>query len=799
MSELNLADLPEVVPLKRVTPVWRVLTILAGIVIVVCIVGFVFLGIYILTLHAQLTVANLNAGFAPSPTYPPSTFNNATKDDDDDPPPAPVDNGNLPYPTHDDLRQLSLRPDFQRQAAPADPKKSARERFLRKGREVWKCPQQYYVNQVAVAPDGQHVAFFQGTNLVAGAFNNLRVIDNPDQVNKPGVVRPAWQRGAVQQPARQQPEDRLAGVPIWSTDSRFIYFASIAGRVQRYDLINDRSETMAVRGEWPAVIPTEPQSLLLVRSRPSPKVDVPGAPAVADRSELVKVDLQANQAQIVVPAGNYVYSHPAVSPNGAWLAVWRHDHRQTAIPRKFQVVLIDLRNPGENQVETLGIPADINPGPLCWSLAGSALVYERGQEAPLPPDCFGEDAPRFVYRATSLFEWHLNSKEETRLSRGTGFSSPSVSGTGELFYLTMKWDKIRNLMRLRSMTLEAAREFAAAEPVLPLRTAAAWTTLVERVCKAAKLPEDAAQVRHTPQLMGALATLFTEVYKAQFEEEAPSSPEGFDRQLREINSLKIPSETRQRLLLLLAAVRGEFLRAKHGAVWQLAEAAPQRRKAEEPPAESPFAFVVNIFERQHLPVDDDDDDDGRHEAAASLEWLLYQAEGRPLVLTNDPGAAQAAVAKLVDPDLARGRELFEKDQSPEAERVLEAMLKREKHKANFHLALWVGKLLYEYKRFQAVERLTSRICDQEPYDARKFNLQGLAKLDREPDQAIKAFKKAIRCDLHYGPAYLNLAQAYRQSNDTQSAIACLRRYLELSPYGPFTADASQRLAVLEKE
>src|SRR5262249_14173501 len=152
--------------------------------------------------------------------------------------------------------------------------------------------------------------------------------------------RPAWQRGAAQ-PARQQPEDRLAGVPVWSTDSRFVYFANIAGRIQQYDVQNDRSKTLLVRGEWPAVIPTDPQALLLVRGRPAPKVDMPGAPAVADSSEIVRVDLQTNQTQIIVPVGNFLYSHPAVSPNGAWLAVWRHDNRQTTLPRKFQVVLID--------------------------------------------------------------------------------------------------------------------------------------------------------------------------------------------------------------------------------------------------------------------------------------------------------------------------------------------------------------------------------------------------------------------------------------------------------------------------
>src|SRR5262249_10584824 len=148
-------------------------------------------------------------------------------------------------------------------------------------------------------------------------------------------------------------------------------------------------------------------------------------------------------------------------------------------------------------------------------------------------------------------------------------------------------------------------------------------------------------------------------------------------------------------------------------------------------------------------------------------------------LTNDPTAAEAAIAKLVDPDLAKGKELIAQGKLAEADRVLEQMLLREGQKGNYHLALQVGKLFYENNRFAALDRLMDRICNEEPTDARKFNLQGLALLDRNPRAAINSFKKAIRCDLRYGPAYLNLAQAYRQANDTPSAIACLRRFLEL--------------------
>jgi hypothetical protein len=89
-----------------------------------------------------------------------------------------------------------------------------------------------------------------------------------------------------------------------------------------------------------------------------------------------------------------------------------------------------------------------------------------------------------------------------------------------------------------------------------------------------------------------------------------------------------------------------------------------------------------------------------------------------------------------------------------------------------------------------------RECQERPYNARKYNLLGLALLRTDPQKAVDAFKNALRCDLHHGPAYLNLAQAHQQANDVFSAQRCLQRYLELMPYGIHATDARRRLAAL---
>ena len=89
------------------------------------------------------------------------------------------------------------------------------------------------------------------------------------------------------------------------------------------------------------------------------------------------------------------------------------------------------------------------------------------------------------------------------------------------------------------------------------------------------------------------------------------------------------------------------------------------------------------------------------------------------------------------------------------------------------------------------------LCDRPPNDPRKFNLLGLALLQDKPRQAVGSFRRALRCDLRYEPAYLNLAQAYDKLGETSSATECLRRYLRLMPQGKLAGDARQRLAALE--
>jgi tetratricopeptide (TPR) repeat protein len=295
-------------------------------------------------------------------------------------------------------------------------------------------------------------------------------------------------------------------------------------------------------------------------------------------------------------------------------------------------------------------------------------------------------------------------------------------------------------------------------------------------------------------VLARLANAFAVAYEKQFKEKAPADPDGLERQCAELRELQLPAALRPRLVLILGAVQGEFLRNNHGGVWQIADGPLVSVLAPNDDFESPFARTVNPVFLAARMAGVTDEPAG---SPAGLVELLSQAQGRTLVLTNNPSAVQARLADFTDPALERGMDLLQAGKTAEAVKVFDGMLRREAHRRNVNLALRVGQVLYEHKQLAAVEAIMDRVADQPTADARAFNLLGLALLDRDPRAAANAFKKALRCDLHFGPAYLNLAQAYQRAGDPPSAVACLKRYLELLPSGPLAADATRRLGELE--
>ena len=771
MADDTLADLPEAIPLQRVSPVWRWLAVLGGVTVVMLIGGILALSVALASARSRAAVAGL--------TPPPGAFVVNTAPLNDDPDPAPANAVNLPYPVQDDLNWRNQR--VEKPEAQTNP---ARQAFQRLGAEVWKAPSEASYAELVVAPDGAQVAFFQGNQLVVGPFAR------PEKVELAVQQQQRRWRG---QPAPAQNGPVPTGAPAWSADSSKVYFACEDGLLRCYTLATQNLDVLPWRGDSPVAVGAN--QLVFFRSQPAPVVDAPGAAAGGDPVEIVVADLGPKTLRIVRPAKAVQYAHPAAAPDGKRLAVWTSTTPVDVWPKVHQLELIDL---ADGSSQRIGTVTTDRPGPIAWTPDGAALVYQRDLAAPLPPDYLATPPLDARFRDAGLFYCTIKDGAETRLNRGGGCGLATVTPDGQVMFFVapppMAW---RNPPRLRQASLQAVRDFAARTPAPAPRTAAAWSTLLQQVCTEANVPADASKARMTPELMAQMAERFKAAYRGRFQEEAADGLEGFDRQTRETNLLELDGADRRRLDLVLGAVRGEHLRTQHGAIWQLSETPGKRVGRREAPEQNPFAVVVEFARLNDAGGADDDDEDERRFAVPALEQILHDAAGRPLLLTNDPPAARAAVATMADPDLERGRELLEKGQPDAGEKVLAAMAARPAHAKNDYLALLVGRLLYEHHRLKVADKFMTLACGRGFADARKFNLLGLAQLEQEPRQAQQAFKKALRCDLHYGPAWLNLAQAYCQAGDTPSAVACLRRFVEMADYSPLAADARRPLAVLE--
>jgi tetratricopeptide (TPR) repeat protein len=214
---------------------------------------------------------------------------------------------------------------------------------------------------------------------------------------------------------------------------------------------------------------------------------------------------------------------------------------------------------------------------------------------------------------------------------------------------------------------------------------------------------------------------------------------------------------------------------------------------EEISNDKPFAYVLDVAEPGLRGVgDDDDEDDERPRTFGPLTEQIRQAAGRKLILTNDPAAGKAAAEAFADPDLEKSVDLLK--QRKNADDLLKGLVK--KYPKNRYLTLHVAQILLDHHRRDAARDLLKEEWDPSVLDAQKHNLLGVAWLDEAPRTAIEEFQKALGCNPYYGPALLNLAQAFTAVRDDHAAEQCLRRYVKHFPGDVHAADARRRLADL---
>lgn len=776
----SLADLPEALPLRRVSPAWRILAVLETLVLIGLVLLVCVLGIALLQRRVQPTV------FA-APTMPPATppmFGLM-------PPPSveETDDPNLPYPVVEDLRA----PAREREPAGRD---TARQRFLARSEEIWQNPKGHFPSVVIVSPDGQALAYPAGNHVMAGPFLEPKLVGSAAETD--AAMAGGMGSGRMMMPGVRIPQAnsetarvrRVAGAPVWSADGQQVFFATAGGTVWRGGH-NSTSDRLPFRGAAPAPVPNDVNAVIVVRSQAGAKADSAGLAAPADRSEVVQINLLDKSSRILLPASSSVWTHLALSPDGTRLALVGDRGVESMQPKQWRVFVMELKENAEPKALTR--PAK-TIGPVCWTPDGQAVVYARSQNP--PPAEFWDEEHAGLFRDVDLFHYDLAAGRETRLSRGGSCYSPSMDRTGNLHFVAWLPDRSTSNVRLKRMPLKEALAFAAREPDPPTRDTAGWAALAEQVMREVK----ANDTPPTAELMGRLGAAFSTTFRTRFRSEPPTSIEGFDQLRKEVQGLHLSTVTSQQLAIVLAAAEGEFLRQQGRAHWALGKG-PLVPSSESSESDSPFGVVIVPF-RSLSAVRSEDAT--RHETSDSLAAIMRKALGRTVVLSNDASAGRAAVEALADADLARGAALLKDGKPEEGVALLLALTKKKGYERNDSLALHVGKLLYDHSRKKPLIDLMAE-RGGEPFDTRKFNLWGLALLlpkqtkddpDFSPQDAIEKFRSAIRCDLQFGPAYLNLAEAYRQTNNHSAARSCLLRYLDLMPNGPYATDAQHRLGEL---
>jgi hypothetical protein len=803
-DDRDLLDLPEAVPLYRVSPWWRLVAIFGffGMALLLAVTAVIWL--------ALMHKASVNtAGMVPPRPVPPPAPMVIGRVRAYTPPSA--DSGEHPFPVKADLAEVeSLTPRADESAPALRARNAARQRFLNKGQVMWQCsdPAPDYLT---VSRDGQSMAYIVASRLMAGPVGSPQSVDDSSNITTmaggviyvtPTPVTPGSMGITAGGPAFHW----LVDVPAWvnSESPPRVYCADAAGRFRIVTIDAGAAPAVdpgaapttenfiaAFHGEFPAS-GGGPGRVLFVRSHPTAKMRLPNVPGQHDATEVVLGNQRTQQARVLISASPSSWRYPALSPDGKLLAVVSNRGHEEEKPSWWRVFLVEL---GKNEPRPISPPAD-EVGPLCWTPDSKALLYSRSQSPP-PADVWEEELPR-PQGLLDLFQWDLAANRETRLSRGGGFFSPTVTSDGQVFYLMRSRQASGVLSYLCKMPLTTARTFAAKEPEPVLRDVRAWTELMEGDFKEVPLPANPDGEMLTAQRITQLSRTFNRLYKERFKTAPPGTVAEFERQRRELASFFWPNAVPPRLGVLLGAQEGEYLVRHHGAQWKLTRG-PVVRTGVLKEAESPFGLAVNPFQsandwlttalgKDHKPPEDT--------STGPATWLK-QAQGRPLILANDPASARAAVAALADPDLERGTKLLKENKGEEAEAVLLAMLKKPRHAANRYLVLQVAAQFYEHRRLSALHQLMEKECEQPHPDAQRFNLLGLALLDENPQKAIDAFKNALRCDLSFGPGYLNLADAYRKALNRDAARECLQRYLELDANGPYAADAQRRLARLE--
>jgi Tol biopolymer transport system component len=786
--EDDFDELPRRLRIAGVSPAWRIVAILGmigtGIFLVL---AFALMIALVVRNEKQTAVQTQVQNWGPVAVNPQGMMQPGPDGEDDQEP------ANPPYPLTADLQPRGT------QRAPEEPKggqkPGARDRFLQLGQELWSTPAGHAPRDPSISPDGKHIAYVNQKALMVGAVGGAmeQVIPGGGMFQPRAFPRNG--QGAIGA-IRDGTAVEAIGNLTWSEFGRHLFFATADGSLNRYELSTRRLEVLPFHGDSPLPLPLEPGKLIFRRSHAARKLDLPGRVANLDPAEIVLGDIETHQVRVLIPESEDYWGPLAVSPDGKRL-VLVSNHGLKKQPERYRLFLFDLAEGNQAEPKPIGRPSRHVTG-VGWEPDSSAFVCARSQE-PLPPDAWDADGLG-SWVGIDLFRYEVKGERETRLSRGGGFDAPVTPAADELLFLAWRSEAAPVGWRMYRTKLADVQKFAEQEADSPRRDGAAWTQLLELVLKETDISANVSGEQLTSEKLSRVAETFAKLYRDRFKIEPPNDAAGWERMQRELGTLDLSAAVRTQAALVLGACEGEYLLRRYNAAWLLTAGPLIRTRArpDKPDEESPFGFVLNPFAASRIRSASPGTLDGEDNPVSSggLVELLRQAQGRKIVLANDAAEGRKAVEPLTDHDWVHGIELLHQNKAEKGEQLLLDLVGLKPLANNRFLAVRVGEELAKHKRWEALRQLMEPRVRQQPADAAKHRLLGLALLDADPKAAVAQFKTALRFNLYDGGSYFNLAQAYENMGDRESARLCLKRYLKLMPYGPLVQDARHRMAAL---
>lgn len=479
---------------------------------------------------------------------------------------------------------------------------------------------------------------------------------------------------------------------------------------------------------------------------------------------LVRIDLDTGKTTDVLSYPLAKLAHPAVSPDGQWLAVAANrDLKRTKLNTAACYV---LRTDGSQLRRLTKESASIDS--LSWSADGQQL-YMVGSL--LSPD---EERTYVNGDENDLYSISVKDGTLTNLTR-SGWIGGGRCIAGALLLSISNWNLQDEQCGLFRIAPEVLAKATAGRPVPAVSDTPKWIRSVRDAVVKALGTEDLQQVKPTTKLLAATAEAWAKAASQARGMVFDFSIESLDRIGRAATALRLGRDRDPFQIFGIGAYYGETLRRAAQAEWKLGNKPFGQWIPGVPGDTNPFASVELPFSSPLLL------DMGAELAYLWNERSLSERDqGAKLLLVYPPGHAEEALKQETSPAYLEAVKKLDAGEVQQALDLLAGELKRLPRNAS--LARQVISICHASGLDEKARELTRAAVEagNEVSELVLAYSDEVAKDD--PKKAMAYLQRAAKGYWPPAEVYFKLGRLYEAQGDHAIAEACLRRgYWRASP------------------